>query len=74
MRELDVITEFDGRAIRNLHELILRVVEMEPGRKVKLKFVREGKAHEATATLKERPRPSAVRAPVPSPMKPPKPK
>ncbi len=74
LRELDVVSEFDGRAIRNVHELIQRVVEMEPGRTVKLKFVRAGKVQEATATLKERPRPAIAGAPVPAPPKKNKPK
>jgi S1-C subfamily serine protease len=57
-----VITEIDGRQIRSAYELTLRVVELEPGTTVKLKFVRDRKVQETKATLIERP--SAVpRAP-----------
>ena len=54
LKPLDVITEVDGRPIRTIHELALRVSELEPGRKVKLKYVRNRKVLEATVTLSDR--------------------
>jgi serine protease Do len=67
LQVLDVLTEIDGRPIRNVHELILRVVELEPGKTIKLKFVREGKVQTAQATLQERPRRQELHPPVPPP-------
>jgi len=75
LRRLDVIVEFDGRPIRSIHELVLRVVEMEPGRKVKVKFVRDRKAQEGFATLDERVSPASSARPPdlgPSPHKTPR--
>jgi len=57
LRFLDVMTEFDGRPVRNRHELFFQVAELAPGRRVKLKFVRDGKAQEAEVVLAERPTP-----------------
>jgi S1-C subfamily serine protease len=64
----DVITEFEGRPIRGKHELFFRVAEIEPGRTVKLKVLRDKKAQEASVTLAERLR---IDSPQP-PVKPPK--
>jgi S1-C subfamily serine protease len=66
LRRLDVITELDGRQIRSAHDLTLRVMELEPGTTVKLKFVRDRKVQEAKATLIER-SPAVPRAPRRSP-------
>ena len=63
LRPLDVITEIDGRPVRNDHELVQRVVELEPGRRVKLKLIREREPLDVTVTLQERD-PSALRNPV----------
>ena len=50
----DVITELDGRPIRGKHDLFNRVAEIEPGRTVKLKYLRDKKVQEASVTLAER--------------------
>jgi S1-C subfamily serine protease len=47
----DVITEFEGRPIRGKHDLFFRVAEIEPGRTVKLKVLRDKKAQETSVTL-----------------------
>jgi serine protease Do len=65
LKQVDVITEFDGRPVRTIHELVLRVVELEPGRTVKLKYLRDRKAQEASVTLGERPRLASTRVPAP---------
>ncbi|HZN62771.1 MAG TPA: trypsin-like peptidase domain-containing protein [Planctomycetota bacterium] len=50
----DVITELEGRPIRSASELSLRIMELEPGTKVTLKFVRDGQPQKATVTLEGR--------------------
>ena len=50
----DVILEIDGKPVRNQYELVLRVVELEPGRQIKFKFLRDQKRHDGVATLEDR--------------------
>ena len=69
MKMLDVITEVDGRPIRSARELTLRVIELDPGTKVTLTFVRDQQIQTTSAILGERPRsrpgPPRIPAPVP---------
>lgn len=69
LRVLDVLTEIDGRPIRTVSELVWRVVELEPGKTARLKFIRDRKLQEATVTLQERPRTASMRPPVRSPIR-----
>ena len=51
----DVITAVDGKEIENSLELRNRIAEVEPGTKVTLAIIRDGKATERSVTLGERP-------------------
>lgn len=55
LREGDVITEFNGKPVRNRRQLQLQVGQTAPGEKVTVKVLREGKSKELELTLKERP-------------------
>ncbi|HEU4339245.1 MAG TPA: trypsin-like peptidase domain-containing protein [Planctomycetota bacterium] len=63
LQELDVITELDGRPIRSARELSLRILELDPGTKVAIKFHRGKETQSTSATLGARPPPKSV--PVP---------
>jgi serine protease Do len=54
LKRFDVILEIDGRPVRNQYELVLRVVELEPGRQIKFKFLRGQKKLDGVATLEDR--------------------
>ncbi|MDH5714356.1 MAG: Do family serine endopeptidase [Candidatus Aminicenantes bacterium] len=51
----DVITEFDGKKVDSRNALYNIVAETSPGKKVKIKIIRQGKVQELTATITERP-------------------
>jgi serine protease Do len=51
----DIITELNGKPVRDSRHLQLQVGQTPPGEKVTLKFLRDGKRKEANVTLKERP-------------------
>ena len=51
----DVITEFNGKTVRDSRHLKLQVAQTAPGTSVPVKVVREGKAHSFDVTLKELP-------------------
>jgi S1-C subfamily serine protease len=69
LKVMDVLTEIDGRPIRTVNELVWRVVELEPGKVVRLKFIRDRKAQDAMVTLNERPPNASSRPPVRSPVR-----
>ncbi|MBI4566745.1 MAG: trypsin-like peptidase domain-containing protein [Planctomycetes bacterium] len=54
LQPLDVLTEIDGKPIRNRHQLFFQVAELEPGKRVKLKYVRDRRLLEAEVELAER--------------------
>ena len=54
-REGDVILEFDGRPVKDVEDLIARIVQTPPGTKVAAKVWRGGKETTVTATMGERP-------------------
>jgi serine protease Do len=60
-RPYDVVTEFGGRKVRGISELMDQVADAEIGRDVKVKIIREGK--ERTLTVKIGERPEQVRLP-----------
>jgi len=49
----DFVTEYNGRKVQNMRHLRLMVSETEPGKKVTLRIVRDGKEKTMTATLGE---------------------
>ncbi|MBN2568205.1 MAG: DegQ family serine endoprotease [Deltaproteobacteria bacterium] len=51
----DVITEVDGQAIKNTHELLKIVAGVEVGKDVKIKLLRNGDQKTLTVTVTERP-------------------
>jgi serine protease Do len=70
----DVITSFDGTEVENSTQLRNLVAEAEPGRKVTVGVIRDGKRMEVTVVLGERPKDLASRetrgeTPEPSSMK-----
>ncbi|MFN7728204.1 MAG: trypsin-like peptidase domain-containing protein [Bdellovibrio sp.] len=60
-RPYDVVTEFGGRKVRGISELMDQVADAEIGRDVKVKIIRDGK--ERTLTVKIGERPEQVRLP-----------
>jgi S1-C subfamily serine protease len=55
IRSGDVITSFDGKAIRNPSELSLAVLTKAPGDKVTIELKRDGKTQKVTVELGNRP-------------------
>jgi serine protease Do len=51
----DLITEFNGRQVKDMRQFRLLVSQTAPGRKVTLRVVRDGKEKSLTATLGEMP-------------------
>ncbi len=58
----DVIIEFDGKAVEDSKDLMNRVAVLQPGTKVKLAILREGKKETVTVELGERPKPEEMAA------------
>ncbi|OFZ30246.1 MAG: serine protease MucD [Bdellovibrionales bacterium RIFCSPHIGHO2_01_FULL_40_29] len=58
----DVITEVDGKKIKHSTDLVDTISDIEPGKKVKLKIIRNEKPQTLTVTIGERPseRPTQV--------------
>ena len=52
LKKGDVITKVDGNKIRSSSDLQERVARLRPGDKVQLSYVRDGKEHSTTVTLK----------------------
>ncbi len=55
VRRGDVLVELDGKAISHLQDLFFRVAEAEPGRKAKVKLMRDRKLRELEVEVAERP-------------------
>ena len=55
IRRNDVIVEFDGQAIKNSHELPMRVAHTPAGTVMRMKIVRAGKTIETNVTLEAAP-------------------
>jgi periplasmic serine protease, Do/DeqQ family len=53
LKEGDIITKLDGRAITSSSDLQERIYRLRPGDKVKLTYKRNGKERDVTVTLKE---------------------
>lgn len=54
LKKYDVIIEIDGKPIKDHHDLMFKIAEIEPGTKIEIKVIREGKEEIITATLGER--------------------
>jgi serine protease Do len=55
LKPADVIIEVNGKPIKDHHDLMFKIAEIEPGTKIEIKIVRDGKEKILTATLAERP-------------------
>lgn len=55
LRTYDLITEIDSKKIRSARELVDTVADLEPGKKVKVKFLRNEKEKTVDVTIGERP-------------------
>ncbi len=50
----DIITEFAGKKMKNLYDLTYTLRELKPGDKVTVKYLRNGKEHQAEVTLRRK--------------------
>jgi serine protease Do len=66
LRPYDVITAFDGRPVATQDRLSREIAERQPGSTARLEYLRDGRAHNVTVRLAERPKEGIDRA-VPSP-------
>jgi serine protease Do len=55
LKPADVIIEVNGKLVKDHHDLMFKIAEIEPGTKVEIKIIRDGKEKILTATLAERP-------------------
>lgn len=55
LKQADVITEINGKPVKNDNDLRLKIYEIEPGTRVEIKVIREGKEKILTAKLIEFP-------------------
>lgn len=53
-KRYDVIVEVDGKPVKGANDLMFKIAEIEPGTKVEIKVVRDGKEKILTATMTER--------------------
>ena len=53
LERYDVIVEFNGQPVKNSHDLSFKIAEAEPGKKVEIKVIRDGKEKILTAKLVE---------------------
>lgn len=62
LRKEDVIVRFDGKRVRNSNDLRRAVQKTEPGEKVRVEFVRNGKRRKARLRIEARPERYAKRS------------
>jgi len=55
LKKYDVIVEVSGKPVKDHHDLMFKIAEIEPGTKIEIKVIRGGKEKIITATLVERP-------------------
>ena len=55
LEDYDLIVEFDGKAVTSRDDLIMIVRNTDPGKKVKVKVMRDGKAKTVTVEVDEQP-------------------
>lgn len=68
LRPYDLITEIDSKKIKSARELVDTVADIEPGKKVKIKLLRNDKVKTLDVTIGERPD-EVVRTSAPAPKK-----
>jgi serine protease Do len=66
LKQADVITEINGKPVKNDNDLRLKIYEIEPGTRVEIKVIREGKEKILTAKLEEYPTEETEVASAPS--------
>ncbi len=66
LKKYDVIIEVDGKPVKNHHDLMFKVAEIEPGEKIEIKVIRDGNEKIITVTLGERPTEEGQEAPAAS--------
>jgi serine protease Do len=66
LRPYDVITAFDGRQVATQDRLSREIAERQPGSAARLEYVRDGRTHNVTVRLAERPKEGSDRV-APSP-------
>ena len=54
LKKYDVIIEVNGKPVKDHHDLMFKVAEIEPGTKIEIKVIRDGKEKIVAATLGER--------------------
>jgi len=54
LKKYDVIIEVNGNPVKDHHDLMFKIAEIEPGTKIEIKVIRDGKEKIVTATLGER--------------------
>ncbi|NIO48526.1 MAG: Do family serine endopeptidase [Candidatus Aminicenantes bacterium] len=54
LKKYDVIIEVNGTPVKDHHDLMFKIAEIEPGTKIEIKIIRDGKEKILTATLGER--------------------
>jgi serine protease Do len=62
----DVIVEINGKPVKDHHDLMFKIAEIEPGTKIEIKIIRDKKEKILTVTLAERPSEIAQEAPASS--------
>jgi serine protease Do len=66
LKAYDVIVEINGQAIQDSNDLRMKIADIQPGSKVEIKIIRDGKEKTVTATIAEleedRPKASAANA------------
>ena len=60
-KEGDFVTEFNGKKVKDMRQLRLMVSQTAPGRKVMVRFLRDGKEKTLSATLGEMPKEELAR-------------
>jgi serine protease Do len=53
LKKYDVITEINGQPVENVNDLRFKIADIEPGKKVTMKVIRDGKEIPVTATVEE---------------------
>jgi len=55
LKKYDVIIEVNGKPVKDHHDLMFKIAEIEPGEKTEIKVIRDGEEKIITVTLGERP-------------------
>jgi serine protease Do len=56
VKDGDVITAVDGKRVHDMHELLMEVASLPPGKSIELQVVRDGKPQTLHATIEEQPK------------------